>query len=224
MQNYFFTEEEFNDMSNPALTMEQLILLREPTPESEIEIKQDAEGNSYKSVKGSYMKKRMNLIFGFNYDFQIKSHQFFPSASEAVVEGRLIIRSGEFTIVKEQFGKHILTQTGVKRGSNAPSGIGNAFKSAATDAFKKCASEIGLCWDIYTQEIEEPQNKEVIAPEEDHAAKKITERLEHFLKMQTTPEGIDKVFSQFKDNNTVNEIHEALVEEYKQRLQKASKK
>lgn len=223
MEKYFFTEEEFNDMSNPALTMEQLILLREPTPESEIEIKQDAEGNSYKSVKGSYMKKRMNLIFGFNYDFQIKSRDFFPSASEAIVEGRLTIRSGEFTIVKEQFGKHILTTKGVSRGSQAPSGIGNAFKSAATDAFKKCASEIGLCWDIYTQEIQEPA-EETVAPEEDHASKKITERLEHFLKMATTPEDLEKVVKQFKDNNTVSQVHEDLIEEYKKHLQKASKK
>lgn len=224
MQNkdYFFTEEEFKDIQASAFTEEQLILLREPTPESEIEYKEDKSGFKYKTVKGSYMKKRMNLIFGFNYDFEIKSREYFQASSEVLVEGRLTIRSNGFSVIKEQFGKHILTSVTKTQGNKTftfPSEVGNAYKSAATDAFKKCASEIGLCWDIYTQEAPETEG-EIIMTEEDHNAKKITERLEYFLKQQTTVDGFNEVVQLFKDNNTVKEIHLKLIEEYKERLLK----
>lgn len=217
MQNYFFTEEEFKDIQCSAFTEEQLILLREPTPESEIEIKTDKDGTTHKSVKGSYMKKRMNLIFGFNHDFEIKSREFFPLAGEVLVEGRLTIRSQGYQIIKEQFGKFIMNTS--KNGRNEPSGIGNAYKSATTDAFKKCASEIGLCWDIYSQEQQEEKPAEDVKPvEEDYSAKKITERLEHFLKNQSTEEALDTVFKQFEDNNKVNDIHKDLLAKYKEQL------
>ena len=224
MQNkdYFFTEEEFKDIQASAFTEEQLILLREPTPESEIEHKEDkSTGFKYKTVKGSYMKKRMSLIFGFNYDFEIKSREYFQMSSEVLVEGRLTIRSGSFTIIKEQFGKHILTSKTTTSGNKtftAPSDIGNAYKSAATDAFKKCASEIGLCWDIYTQETPETEG-EIKATEEDYNDKKIFERLEHFFTSQTDIEGLENVFEVFKDNNNGTEEHTALFETYKKRLQ-----
>jgi len=104
----------------------------------------------------------MSLIFGFNYDFKIKSHQHFPAFNEVLVEGRLIVRSGAFTIIKEQFGSHVFT--------NDTTSVGNAYKSAATEAFKKCASEIGLCWDIYTQEKPEVKPK---TSEEEYNDKKI---------------------------------------------------
>lgn len=211
MQNdYFFSEQEFKDIQNSAFTDEQLILLREPTPKSEIEIKKDDNQQEYKSVRGHYMKKRMNLIFGFNYDFEIKSKQYFRNSKETLVEGRLTIRSGSFVIVKEQFGKHSNTQE-----------TGNAYKSATTDAFKKCASEIGLCWDIYSQNQKEPVL--VITKEESHNAKKITERLEHFLKIQTSEEGIDEVVEQFKnDNLEVLKIHQDLIDTYTNRMKKAN--
>lgn len=221
---YFFTEEEFKDIQCSAFTDEQLILLREPTPESEIEYKEDKSGFKYKTVKGSYMKKRMNLIFGFNYDFEIKSREYFQASSEVLVEGRLTIRSGNFTIIKEQFGKHTLTSTTKTSGNKTytfASDIGNAYKSAATDSFKKCASEIGLCWDIYTQEA--PETKGEIKTEEDHNAKKITERLEHFLKSQTTLEGLKGVIEQFKANNEVNDNHQKLIDDYKKRMNKTIK-
>lgn len=217
---YFFTEEEFKDIQCSAFTDEQLILLREPTPESEIEYKEDKSGFKYKTVKGSYMKKRMNLIFGFNYDFEIKSREYFQASSEVLVEGRLTIRSGKFVIIKEQFGKHLLTSKTTTSGNKTytfASDIGNAYKSAATDSFKKCASEIGLCWDIYTQESPESKAQEP-KTEEDHNAKKITERLEHFLKSQTTLEGIEGVIENFKENNSINSIHQKLIDDYTNKL------
>ncbi len=220
-ENYFFTEEEFKDIQCSAFTEEQLILLREPTPESEVEMKEDkSTGFKYKTVKGSYMKKRMNLIFGFNYDFEVKSREYFQASSEVLVEGRLTIRSGSFTIIKEQFGKHLLTSKTTSSGNTTrtfPFDIGNAYKSAATDSFKKCASEIGLCWDIYTQESPESKAQEP-KTEEDHNAKKITERLEHFLKSQTTLEGIEGVIENFKENNSINSIHQKLIDDYTNKL------
>lgn len=148
--NYFITKHSFTD--------EQIELINEPTPEEEIEFKEDENGFKYKTVTGAYMKRRMNLIFGHNYDFEILGREYFSAGGEVLVHGRLTVRSGKFTVIKEQFGKHLISlvvKSSTYRTTQAPVNIGNAFKSAATDAFKKCASELGLCRDIYTQEIKE---------------------------------------------------------------------
>ena len=215
-QNYFITEDEFKDieeLSSLAFTEEQIILLREPTPESEIEIKKDDNGFTYKTVKGSYMKKRMNLIFGWNWDFQILGREAFFTSGEVLVHGKLTIRS-KVQIIKEQFGKHNLDFKKASKGNrSAPSNIGNSFKSAATDSFKKCASEIGLCWDIYSQDIPEPENKK--EDEESYEEKKITERLIHFLKISKTADEIESTVERFKEGNEINEIRQNIINQYK---------
>jgi hypothetical protein len=217
--NQFFTDEDFVNISSNVFSNEQLIELRKPTPESVIQIKEDSDGYKYKTVTGQYMKKRLNIIFSFNTDFLIMDKEYHPASSEVVVHGRLIIRTGKVTITKEQFGKHLLTSKTTTQGNQKrtfASDIGNAYKSAATDAFKKCASEIGLCWDIYSQE--KPESEEAILTEETHAEKKITERLEHFLKSSKTEKAIDKVVHNFKENEEMNEERDLLVKLYKSKI------
>lgn len=190
-----------------ALTLTQIAEIKKITPKSEIEVKTDKSGFMYKSVKAAYVKKRLSIIFGWNFDFEIKSREFLKATGEVLVEGRLTIRSGNNTIIREQFGQHYTsTQTDANDGGGTtthPSDIGNAYKAAATDALKKCASEIGICWDVYGQEHSDKKKEE--QPEPDHAEKKILERLEHFLAPCNTSAALDEVYGNFSDNHTETE-------------------
>jgi hypothetical protein len=67
---------------------------------------------------------------------------------EAIVKGRLTCRSNGKVIVKMQYGNKDIV---CKKGSTTPLSIGNDLKSAATDALKKCAAEIGIAADIYNK-------------------------------------------------------------------------
>lgn len=216
---HLFTKHQIEQMKNTPFSKGQIKLLSKPTPAKEIEIKEDENGVKYKSVKGSYMKRQLNLIFGFNYDFQIVGREFI--SGETLVHGRLTIHSGNKTIIKEQFGKHNVTYTknvSGNRTTSSASNIGNAYKSAATDAFKKCASEIGLCWDIYSQEVEEPKKEEPEAQEATEQAQKITERFEHFLKKATNRNELEDVIYNFYSNSDETEIRKNLCKEYRNKF------
>lgn len=216
----FFTEIGFADIKNPSITKEQFNLIVEPTPKNEIELKKDTEtAFRYKTVKGSYIKKRLNLIFGWNWDFNIINKEHYPLSSEVVVHGRLTIRSGSFTIIKEQFGKHLVSSKTTSLGNRTTSAafnIGNGFKSAATDALKKCASEIGICWDIYSQEF--PEGEPVETNTEDYGERKVSERFEMFLKKQTSIIEIDNLVEAFEDTTKLSDYQKKLVEKYKNKF------
>ena len=87
-------------------------------------------------------------------------------------------------IVKTQFGcKEIM----MRKGTNEPLNLGNDFKSATTDALKKCSAEIGIAGDIYGKdefkEIDVIQD--VISAEDTHNSKE-KERVEkHIINANT---------------------------------------
>lgn len=218
---HLFTDYQIEKMSGLAFTKDQIKLLSKPTPAKEIEIKTDENDVKYKSVKGSYMKRQMNLIFGFNYNFQIIDREFI--AGETLVQGRLTIHSNNHTIIREQFGKCNVSfekRTNGNRTTSSPSNIGNAYKAAATDAFKKCASEIGLCWDIYSQETKEPEKEEPEAREDTEQAQKITERFEYFLKQAKGRTQVNDVIRNFYASSEETKIREGLRVEYLNKLDK----
>ena len=197
------SEVEFlQSITIPEFSTEQINEIRKRTPESEIEVKTDKQGFKYKSVKAAYVKKRMIQIFGWNYSFEIKSREFIPSTKEVIVEGRLTVHINtlrkENTIVREQFGQFYLnsrTNNTNNRTTTHAIDIGNGYKAAATDAFKKCASEFGICWDIYFQETSETKKEEV--PEQDQKDIKKIERLTHFLEQCQKPAECESVYERF---------------------------
>ena len=198
-RNYLSKAERGLLPEKPIFTQHQIDLINAKTPKSEIDF-------TYKSVKAAYVKKRLTLIFGWDFDFIIKSREFLQATKEVLVEGRLTIRTQNDPIIREQFGQHYTnTATDLNDGSTTthPSDIGNGYKAAATDALKKCASELGLFWDIYGQEHSDQKKAE--QPEPDHAEKKILERLEHFLSECSTVNAVEKVYKQYSDNHEENQ-------------------
>lgn len=196
--------DELSLVENNSLNAKQLerILLR--TPEQYVKKRAAKGGGMWDYVTGGYIKKCLNLLFGWDWSFEIIDEKIM--AGEAIVKGRLTCNTNGRTIVKMQFGNKDLAykkELG-KDGNKIPLSIGNDLKAAATDALKKCASEIGIAADIYNKEdfreihvdTEEPDwatlrelydlKKESMTPEKQLHAKRILDNEEapNYKKLQ----------------------------------------
>lgn len=215
--NTYFTEAEMKMFltNKPLFNERQMKFINRKTPEAETEIKTDKSGFKYKSVKAAYLKALVTMVTGANYDFEIISEEFILSTKETKVKARLTIRSNGQTAFREQIGQHYLnSRTDVKGNTSTTysSDIGNGYKAAASDAFKKCASEFGFCWDVYGQE--HADQKKTEQPELDHAEKKKLERLDHFLKEAKTINAIENVYNKYLETAEETEASKNLLKKY----------
>lgn len=133
-------------VENNALTANQLKQLLKKTPVQYVHTRPAKGGGQWEYVTGGYVRKVLNLMFGWNWSFEIIDEKVLHG--EAIVKGKLTCTSNGVTIVKMQFGnKDVIC----KKGTDIPLSIGNDLKAAATDALKKCAAEIGIAADIYNK-------------------------------------------------------------------------
>lgn len=142
-----------------SLNERQLKIIVSKTPEKYVRSRPAKGGGTWDYVSGGYVKKLLNLAFGFEWDFEITNQMVMHN--EAIVQGKLTIRTNGKVIVKTQFGNKDIIY---KKGTETPLSIGNDLKSAATDCLKKCAAEFGFVADIYNKldfrEVEiTPENK-----------------------------------------------------------------
>lgn len=135
---------EIAKVENNALNAFQLQTLLKRTPKAYVKERPAKGGGKWKFVSGGYVKKVLNLMFGWDWDFEVISEQVV--FGQVIVKGRLTCRSNGKEIVKMQFGKKDVV---FKKGTQDPLDIGNDFKAATTDALKKCAAELGIAADIY---------------------------------------------------------------------------
>lgn len=140
------TKADINRSNDLMLSVGQLNAIIGKTPEKAKKVRPAKGGGTWTYVSGSYMKKQLNMLFGWNWDFEIVSDQILTDAGEVIVKGKLTCRSNGNTIVKMQYGNKDII---FKKGTKIPLSIGNDLKSAATDALKKCAAEIGIAQDVY---------------------------------------------------------------------------
>lgn len=143
------TTADISKSNDLILSVGQLNGVIGKTPEKAKKVRPAKDGGVWTYVSGSYMKKQLNMLFGWNWDFEIVSEQILLDAGEVVVKGKLTCRCNGNTIVKMQYGNKDII---FKKGTKTPLSIGNDLKSAATDALKKCAAEIGIAQDIYAPE------------------------------------------------------------------------
>lgn len=147
---------ELSLVKENSLNEHQLAQILKRTPTQYIKKRPAKGGGTWDYVTGGYVRKVLNLMFGWDWDFEILDHTII--GGEAVVKGRLTCRTNGKQIVKTQFGnKDIIykkqTQDEITKGlDKIPLSIGNDLKAAATDALKKCAAEIGIAADIYNKE------------------------------------------------------------------------
>lgn len=152
------TEQELSLVENNSLNANQLAQILKKTPAQYTKTRPAKGGGQWTYVTGGYIKKCLNLMFGWDWDFEIVDEKVMIEAKEVVVKGRLTCRTNDRTIVKMQYGnKDIMFRTtkdkdGNKISTNTPLSVGNDMKAAATDCLKKCAAEIGIAADIYNPE------------------------------------------------------------------------
>lgn len=218
--NTYFSKSEMAlfESHNPIFNESQMKIINRKTPDSAIEIKTDKNGNKYKSVKADFVKAIVMLATGGRYDFHIISEDYIPIANEIRVKSRLTIFSNSIPFIREQIGQHYLTLRTEIIGNISkliPCDFGNAYKAAASDSFKKCASEFGFCWDIYGQDHAETKTE---LPPLNHAEKKKLERLEHFLKEALTADEIERVYNVFLETASESEGSKLLLSTHLQRF------
>ncbi len=132
------------------LQEKQLLFLLQRTPKEHIYQRKGKGGQVWDYVTGVYVKKVLNHVFGWMWDFEVKEH---GTEGEMVwVLGKLTIKdkAGKPMIVKEQFGRADIKYK--KDMAHEPKNMldyGNDLKAATTDALKKCASELGFASDVY---------------------------------------------------------------------------
>lgn len=150
--NKLVTPEELSLAEKQNFTPKQLKFLMSKTPAKYRREKPAKGGGKLTYVSGGYIIKVLNLMFGFNWDFEILKHEFDLDIGHAVVLGRLTVPLGEGKMVKNQFGRadiKFYKEQVLPDGRRKPLDIGNDLKAAATDALKKCASLIGIAADVY---------------------------------------------------------------------------
>lgn len=153
--------EDLSLIEDNVLNGEQLKQILKRTPKQYVHERPARGGGKWQYVTGGYVRKVLNLMFGWNWDFEIISDQIVEG--EVIVKGRLTCRSGEKQITKMQYGnKEII----YRKSDNTPLSIGNDMKAAATDCLKKCAAELGIAADIYNAQDFKEVNVEVIYLEE----------------------------------------------------------
>jgi hypothetical protein len=166
------SKDDLSLVGGNALNEKQLQLLLKRTPSAYVKQRPAKGGGTWSYVTGGYVRKVLNLMFGFKWNFEIVDEQIFPT--EVVVKGKLTVETDSGLIVKMQYGnkdvickrEDVLDSDGKqifytdnynKRRkktipTNIPLSIGNDLKAACTDALKKCAAELGIAADIYNAE------------------------------------------------------------------------
>lgn len=174
-------------VNDNSLNQKQLALLLKRTPTQYIKQRPAKGGGTWDYVSGGYVRKVLNLMFGWDWDFKILSEQVI--GQQVVVKGELTCRVNGRSIVKHQFGcKDIM----FRKGTTEPLNIGNDFKAAATDALKKCSAEIGIAADVYNK----GEFKEIAVDTstiEETNDRKERDRLIRFIESATTKEQLEPV-------------------------------
>ncbi len=126
-------------------------------------IKPRTKGNkTYRYVEVSYIIELLNQLFGYIWTWEVGDPQVRLTGGQdkngleksfVTVKGRLSVpvldpnsNGGKYIwISKESFGSHLFAGTD-------PEVQGYAYKAAASDALKKCASMLGVAKNVYMSE------------------------------------------------------------------------
>ena len=211
------TKEELTKADNNMLNANQLGFLLKKTPKSHVYKRPAKGGGQWEYVTGTYVKKVLNLMFGWDWSFEVVEYKVDIVCKQAFVLGKLTVNSKGRSIVKMQFGrvdikflkepafnpdgtpKMAQTRDGksyqVKEQGTQPLDVGNDLKAATTDALKKCASELGIAADVYApQEFKEVK---ILAEEKPMDAEE--ERILTFLDNCETQDDLDVIRPQITE-------------------------
>lgn len=155
----------------------QILLMMQRTPEQYIRTRPGPSNTQLRYVTGGYVKKALNYITGFMWNFEVVSHE--EKYGQVTVHGRLTVNTPVYepcprctaanymemnqcvvcdgrgklmTGIKEILRKDQFGRAPIKYAKSTPGktvDFGNDLKAATTDALKKCAAEMGIASDVY---------------------------------------------------------------------------
>lgn len=147
------TSDELAKVKDNSLNAQQLSFMFQKTPVKHIYKRPGKGGTQWSYVTGTYIKKVLNMMFGWDWSFEVVEYKYDLDIRQCFVLGKLTCNSNGKSIVKMQFGRKDIM---CKRDTEIPLDLGNDLKAATTDALKKCANELGIASDVYTpQEFKE---------------------------------------------------------------------
>lgn len=174
-KNLVPSETQIKELRYRYLGGDLVDLLTAPTPPEWVRTRPIRGGGVVEYIPGGYFTQRLNDCFGCLWSYEVKA--YFEKDKQLVGLGRMTIKvpgrtiTREFPdgtketikfdpieIVKEQFGgsdvkgysKDVLDKSGKKLHSKGdPIDIADDYKAMATDAKKKCGTELGLFLDVY---------------------------------------------------------------------------
>lgn len=187
--------------ANMFLTATQLNSVFKRTPDHYVRTRKAKGGGTWDYVSVAYIQRVLNLLFGFDWDFEILKEDFDLGIGQVYVKGRLTVRSNNKEIRKEQFGRcdiKFYKDQKLPDGSRRPLDIGNDLKAASSDALKKCASLLGIASDIYGKDDFYEMRVTVDPKNEGEAA--LTDKLKHFLANCKTLDEVDFVVDNFTEH------------------------
>lgn len=141
-------------------------------------------GGNWTYIKSSYVRKVLDGVFGFNWNFEIETSlaeafEIAKLTKVCVVKGTLtgkVHMDGQWLeISKTQFGRsEVKFKKELEDGHKVPLDFGNDMKAATSDCLKKCASLFGIGADVY--EADEFMEIEIIGSLENSDRTKQTEQ------------------------------------------------
>lgn len=143
------------DILPQKLNKAQLTFISQKTPKHFIKQRPGPGGIILNYVEVGYIITILNQAFGYDWDFRITDQQV--GKRQVWVRGELIVRVGERTIMKGQYGGSEIKLS--KEGK--PLSIADDLKAAASDCLKKCASMFGIAGDIYWKDLDNCTSEEI---------------------------------------------------------------
>jgi hypothetical protein len=116
-------------------------------PDNQVKQRKGSFGKPINYVDGQAVVARLNACFDADWSFAIVSYDALETG-ETLVHGRLTALG----ITKEAFGK---SSPAVSRETGEVISMADAYKAAATDAIKKCATLLGVAAYLYSDDYRE---------------------------------------------------------------------
>ena len=132
-----------------TLPEKQIKQLGHRTPEAFIQQRRGAGNRTFSYVDVGYVTAKLNQIFGHVWSFEVAREG--QVGKHIWVLGRLKVMLENGTVLtKEQYGSANIK---CLKDTDIPVSVGDDFKSAASDALKKCSSMLGLASDVYAPKV-----------------------------------------------------------------------
>ena len=99
-----YTSDELTKISG-VLNADQMGFVLKKTPKEHTFERPAKGGGKWRYVTGAYVKKTLNVLFGWDWDFKVLAFDVNNQAKQCIVHGRLTGRAKGKEIIKEQFGR-----------------------------------------------------------------------------------------------------------------------